>query len=187
MQETSVRKVISLSLAQIENHDMDVEDDDEVVMTTLVSSIPNIQSFSSMLGSSSYHHCFLEVNLSSIMGATISMSTISVDSPIHSSRSSFSSAQPITTSPVSYIFQDDIPSLCMTLPQKEDFPIYDSFTSLTFTSVSSRMDILPLSIDIPLNQTQTDPLVSIYQQSISSSEFMAYFGEDAVVSFGKYY
>ena len=75
----------------------------------------------------------------------------------------------------------------MTLPQKEDFPISDSFTSLTFTSVSSRMNIRPLSIDIPLNQTQTDPLVTIHQQSISSFEVMVDFGEDAVVSFGKCY
>ena len=75
----------------------------------------------------------------------------------------------------------------MTLPQKEDFPISNSFTSLTFPSVSSHMNILPLSIDIPLNQTQTDPLVTIHQQSISSSKVIAYFGEDAIVLFGKYY
>ena len=75
----------------------------------------------------------------------------------------------------------------MTLPEKEDFSISDSFTSITFTFVSSRMNFLPLSIDIPLNQTQTDPLVSIHQQSISSSEVMADFGEDVVLSFGKYY
>ena len=74
----------------------------------------------------------------------------------------------------------------MNLPQKEDLPISDSFTSVTFTFVSSRMNILPLSIDIPLNQTQTDPLVTIHQQSISSFEVIANFGEDAVVSFGKY-
>ena len=49
------------------------------------------------------------------------------------------------------------------------------------------MNILPLSIDIPLNQTQTDRLVTIHQQSISSSEVIMDFGEDAVVSFGKYY
>ena len=75
----------------------------------------------------------------------------------------------------------------MNLPQQEDFPIYDYFTSLTFTSVSSCMNILPLSIDIPLYQTQTDPLVTIHKQSISSSEVIADFGEDAVVSFDKYY
>ena len=111
------------------------------------------------------------------------MFTSSVNSPIHCSASSFSSP----VSPLPYIFQGDIPSVCMTLPEKEDFSISDSFTSITFTSVSSHMNILPLSIGIPLNQTQTDPLISIYQQSISSSKFMAYFGEDVVVSFGKYY
>ena len=75
----------------------------------------------------------------------------------------------------------------MTLPQKEDFPISDSFTSLTFTSISSPMNILLVGIDIPLNQTQTDPLVTIHQQSISSSKVITNFGEDVVVSFGKYY
>ena len=49
------------------------------------------------------------------------------------------------------------------------------------------MNIPPLSIDIPLNQTQTDPLVTIHQQRILSSEVIVYFGEDALVSFGKYY
>ena len=183
MQKPFVQKVIFLSSAQIENHDTNVEEDVEAVMTTVVSSIPNIQRFSSMLGTSYFQHCFPEVNFSSIMLATICMCTSSVDSPIHSSCSSFSSAQPIITSPI----QDDIPSVCVTLPQKEDLPISNSFTSLTFTFVSSHMNILPLSIDIPLNQTQTDPLVTIHWQSISSYEVIAYFGEDAVVSFGKYY
>ena len=122
-----------------------------------------------MLDTSSLQHCFSKVNLSSIMASL-------VDSPIHSSASSFSSVQLITTC------QDDIPYACMTLPS-----ICDSFTSLDLTSVSCPMNILPLSVDIPFNQTQSDPLVNIHQQSISSSEVMADFGEDAVVSFGKYY
>ena len=134
-----------------------------------------------MLGTSSLQHCFSEVNLSSIMAATVSMFTSSVDSPIHSSASSFSSAHLFTTS------QDDIPSIYMTLPKKKDFSICDSFKSLSFTSISDCMNIVPVSIDIPLNQTQSDPLVSIHQQIISSSEVIANFGEDAVVSFGKYY
>ena len=49
------------------------------------------------------------------------------------------------------------------------------------------MNIPPLSIDIPLNQTQTDPLVTIHHQTTSSSEVMVDFGEDVVVSMGKYY
>ena len=61
MQEPSIQIVISLLLAQIENHDTNMEEYDEAVMTTVVSSIPNIERFSSMLGTSSFHH------LSSIM------------------------------------------------------------------------------------------------------------------------
>ena len=49
------------------------------------------------------------------------------------------------------------------------------------------MDIAPLSIDIPINQMQTDSLVTIEHEINSSSEVIADFGEDAVVSMGKYY
>ena len=133
-----------------------MEEDVEDVINTVVSYIPNIQRFSSMLGTSSLQHCFSEVNLSSIMAATISMFTSSVDSPIHSSISSFSSAQLITTC------QYDIPSVCITLPEKKDFSICDSFTSLTFTYVSCCVNIVPVSMDIPLNQMQSDPFVSVH-------------------------
>ena len=75
----------------------------------------------------------------------------------------------------------------MNLPQKEDFPISNSFTSLTFTSASTFMNIPPLSIDIPLNQSQTDPLLTIHHHTISSSEVIADFGEDAMVSMEKCY
>ena len=63
----------------------------------------------------------------------------------------------------------------------------NSFTSLTFTSASSPMDISPLSIDTHINQMQTNSLVTIQHEINSSSEVIADFGEDAVVSFGKYY
>ena len=75
----------------------------------------------------------------------------------------------------------------MTLPQKEYLTISDSFTSLTFISVSSPVDISPLRIDIPINQMKTDSLVTIEHEINSSSEVEEYFGEDAVVSMGKYY
>ena len=141
-------------------------------MTTIVSSIPNIQRFSSMLGTSSLQHCFFEVNLSSTMAATVSMFTSSVDSPIHSYDSSFSLAQLITTC------QYDIPSVSITLLEKKDFSICDSFTSLSLTSISCRMNIVLVSVDIPLNQMQSDPLVSIHQQRISSYEVMWYILEN---------
>ena len=75
----------------------------------------------------------------------------------------------------------------MTLPENKDFSICYSFTSLAFTYVSCLMNLVPVSMDIPLNQMQSDPLVSVHQQSISSSKVIVDFGEDAVVSFGKYY
>ena len=49
------------------------------------------------------------------------------------------------------------------------------------------MNILPLIIETPLTQTQTNPLVIVQHQTTSSSELMEYFGEDVVVSMGKYY
>ena len=60
-------------------------------------------------------------------------------------------------------------------------------TSLTFTFVSSPMDIAPLRIDIPINKMETDSLVTIQHEMNSSSEVIVDFGEDAVVSMGRYY
>ena len=60
VQESSMQNVIFLSLAQIESHDTNMEEDVEAIMTTVVSSIPNIQRFSSMFGTSSFQHCFFE-------------------------------------------------------------------------------------------------------------------------------
>ena len=90
VQESSVQNVICLSSAQIESHNTNVEEDDEDVMSIVVSSIPNIQRFSSMLVTLSFQHFFSELNFSSIMEASVSMFTSSVDSPIHSIVSSLS-------------------------------------------------------------------------------------------------
>ena len=79
------------------------------------------------------------------------MFTSSVDSTIHSFSSSFSSAQLISTC------QDDIPSVYMTLPS-----ICDSFPSLALTFIYYRMNTIPVSVDIPLNQMQSDLLVSVH-------------------------
>ena len=57
-QEPSLQKVISLSSAQIEIHDVHCDLDmekypatnPEVFMTTLLSSIPSVQGFPNMLG-----------------------------------------------------------------------------------------------------------------------------------------
>ena len=75
----------------------------------------------------------------------------------------------------------------MGISKKEDLPMSSSITSLTFTSVSSPMDIAPLRIYIPINQMETDSLVTIQYEMNSSSEVISYFGEDALVSMGKYY
>ena len=129
-------------------------------MTTAMSSIPNIQRFSRFLGTSSFQHSFFQVKLSSIMATTISMFTSSVDSPIHSYVSSLSSAQIITTC------QYDIPFVYITLLEKKDFSICDYFTSLAFTSISFRMNIASVSMDISLNQTQSDSLVSVHSKAV---------------------
>ena len=49
------------------------------------------------------------------------------------------------------------------------------------------MNISSLNTEIPLSQTETDPLVTTQQQTISPPEGMEYFGEDVVVYIGKYY
>ena len=91
------------------------------------------------------------------------------------------------TSPIPQLFEDEIPFVSMSLSQKEDLPMSNYFTSLTFTSNSIPIDISPLNIDIPINQMQTNSLVTIHHEINLSSEVIAYFGEDKVVSMGKYY
>ena len=99
VQDASTQKLVSLSSAQIEIDDKNVEQDPEVVITIILSSMPNMQTFPSMLGSSSSQHYFSKVNLSSIMGATISMPTFSVNSLIDT----------CPTSPIPQLFDDHIP------------------------------------------------------------------------------
>ena len=60
-------------------------------------------------------------------------------------------------------------------------------SSLTIYSLTSPMNILPLNTEIPLSQTKTDPLVTTPKQTISPHEGIMDFGEDDVVSMGKYY
>ena len=156
-------------------------------MTTLLSSIPNLQGFPNMVGSSSSQQSLSKINLSSIMGDTIRIPTILVDSPIHTSTLPFSPPHPISKSPISQLPEVNIPSTSMNLPHKEVFPTSYSFTSLTFTYVFAPMNIHPLRIEIPLTQTQTNPLVIVQHQTTSSLEVMADFGEDVGVLMGKYY
>ena len=49
------------------------------------------------------------------------------------------------------------------------------------------MIISPISVEIPISQYQPDPLVTPQQETISTSEEMADFGEDVVVPLGKYF
>ena len=121
------------------------------------------------------------------MVASTSIPTILVDSPIRTSPLPLSPLHPITMSPISKPPRVNTSSISMTLLHKEYFPISDSFTSIIFTSTSVPMNIPLLSIPIPLNQNQIGPLVIVQHQTTSSLEVMAYFGDDAVVSMGKYY
>ena len=91
------------------------------------------------------------------------------------------------TSTIPQLFEYDIPFVSMSISQKEYLPMSNSFTSLTFTFPSIPMDISPLSIDIPTNQMQSDSFVTIHHEINSSSEVIEDFGEDVVVSMGKYY
>ena len=125
---------------------MDMEQHPEVVIT-----MSNMETLPSMLGSSCSQLNFFEVNLSSINGATISMPTFLVNSLINT----------CPTSPIAQLFEDDIPSVSMGISEKEYLPMSSFITSLTFTSISSPMDIAPLRIDIPINQMETDSLVTI--------------------------
>ena len=107
------------------------------VLDTHLSSIPNLKGFTNMLGLSSSQQYFFDMNLS----------------PIRTSPPPLSPPHPITTSPVSQPPHVNSSSTSMTLPHKEFFSTSDYFTSLTFTSSSSPINIPPLGIQIPLKQT----------------------------------
>ena len=49
------------------------------------------------------------------------------------------------------------------------------------------MIISPINVEIPISQSQPNPLVTPQHETISTSEEMAYICEDVVVSLGKYF
>ena len=71
-------------------------------------------------------------------------------------------------------------------PQIDNTPILTS-SSLVSIFPTSPMILTPISVEIPLLHSKPDPLVTCQRETISSSEGMADFGEDDVVSLGKYF
>ena len=49
------------------------------------------------------------------------------------------------------------------------------------------MVVSPISVEILVSQSQSNPLVTLQQETLSASEGMEDFGQDVVVSFGKYF
>ena len=47
--------------------------------------------------------------------------------------------------------------------------------------------ISPLSVEVPISQSQPDPSVTVQEGTISTTEEMDDFGKDAVVSLGNYF
>ena len=121
------------------------------------------------------------------MEATTSTPAVLVDSPIHTSSPLLSPPHPISTSPLSQPPHIDIPSISITLSSKVDTITPNFSSSRTISSLTSPMNIPPLNTEIPLSQTEANPLVNTQQQTISPREGIAYFGEDVVVCMGKYY
>ena len=66
-------------------------------------------------------------------------------------------------------------------------PIPTSSTSFISIFPTSTLDIHPLNVEIPVSQSQLEPSTRTQKETLSPSEEIADFGEDVVVSLGKYF
>ena len=109
MQVPPIQQVNPTPLADIEIHDIDNDLEQEegtstcpiTIFTSLISSIPCLQQFDTMLDSSFSQQYFSEINFSPILIATTGIRRTLVDSPIHTSSPPHSPPHPIPTSPLS--------------------------------------------------------------------------------------
>ena len=123
MQFPPIQQVNPTPLVDIKIHDIynDLEQEEGTfaspvsVLTSLISFIPNLQQFDTMLDSSFSQQSFLEIKFSPILKATTSIPTTLVDSPIHTSSPPHSPPHLIPTSPLSQLPQINIPCISTTL------------------------------------------------------------------------
>ena len=136
---------------------------------------------------------FYELNLKPILEATTSILMVLVDVPSpNSPLTSYILSTPLLplktpTSLPPHLPQINIPSIFTIASPQIQTPILTSSSSLAPIFPTYPMIITPISVEIPFSQYQLVLLVTPLQETISASEGMTYFGEDVVVSLGKYF
>ena len=92
------------------------------------------------------------------------------------------------TSPHSDFPQLDIPSI-FTISYLEIAITIPTYIPSSLAPISSTPPIIisPLSVEVPISQSQPKPLVSVQEGTISTTDEMTDFGEDIVVSLRKYF
>ena len=163
------------------------------IITSMTSSITTTQLSGIIFYSSFPQLYFPGINLSQILSATTSTPSVLIEvsgsispsiSPIlstspelHTTPTSPHSVFPQLGTPISTISYLETLASILT-------PISSSLAPLIPTPP---IIISPISVEIPNPQTsQHEPLVTVQEGTISTIEDMVDFGEDAVVSLGKY-
>ena len=81
----------------------------------------------------------------------------------------------------------ETPSISTITSSQTKTPIPTSSTFLVSIFPTSTLDIYPLDVEIPVSQSEPQSSTSTQKEALSATEDMEYFGEDAVVSLGKYF
>ena len=160
----------------------------------MTAFIHTTQLSTSIIDSSFPQISFFKLNLSQIPLTTTRTPSILVDVPtsISPSTSPILSTSPsphITlTSPPSIFPPLDIPSIPTTSSPEIATPLPTSIT-LSHAPIIPYPPIIisPLSVEVHISQSQPDPSITVQDGTILNTEEMVYFGEDAVVSLGKYF
>ena len=96
-------------------------------------------------------------------------------------------SQNLTTSSCIPFFQVETPSISTIPSSQTKTPIPTSSTFLVSIFLTSTLDISPLDVEIPVSQSEPQSSTSTQKEALSTTEDMEDFGEDAVVSLGKYF
>ena len=81
----------------------------------------------------------------------------------------------------------ETPSISTIPSSQTKTPIPTSSTSLISIFPTSALDIPPLNVEISISQSEPQSSTSAQKEVVSATEDMEDFGEDAVVSLGKYF
>ena len=149
----------------------------------------SIDLYNALFPRSSFSHLNLkhileDISRDPLISAELSIPTTPFSPPVSSVPHT-----PHTTTTSSHIPSSllEIPPLS-TIPSSQiKTPIPTSFTSLIYVFPTSPLDISPIIVQISVSQSQPEPSTTPQKETLSPSEEITDFGEDVVVSLGKYF